>query len=97
MIDVNRVEIIVSAAGTKRVLKLLKEHGIEHYTIIKNASGHGETFERDGAGLTDAFSINYILVACQPEIFESMKEPLRALIAQNGGTCLVSKAHWLNH
>lgn len=92
-----RVEIITGALETPKVVKILDQHGINGYTMIKNVLGRGDKGIQDGEGLHNAFQNTYILVACSNEEFEKISEPLRKLLRTVGGVCLVSDAEWLVH
>ncbi len=97
MKPLKKVEIVVGKKETRLVIRILEKHNLAQFTIIKNASGRGDTWERDGFGLTDVFQNNYILIACEEAKFELIKEPIRELLEDIGGICLVSDVMWLNH
>ncbi|MEQ9296909.1 MAG: hypothetical protein RIF33_00015 [Cyclobacteriaceae bacterium] len=97
MKPLKKVEIVVGAKETKQVIEILEAQNLAKYTIIKNASGRGDSWERDGFGLSDVFHNNYLLFACTEVEFESVKEPIRILLEDTGGICLVSDVMWLNH
>jgi nitrogen regulatory protein PII len=97
MKSIKRIEIVVGSIETKRVISLLEDNGIEEYTLIRNVLGKGDRGDQDGEGLHDAFLNNYILIGCSESEFEKIKEPIRNLLGQIGGVCLVSDALWLQH
>ncbi|MEM8893428.1 MAG: transcriptional regulator [Bacteroidota bacterium] len=97
MKPLKKVEIVIGAKETKQVIEILESQNLVKYTIIKNASGRGEVWERDGYGLTDVFQNNYLLLACTEEEFNLVKEDVREIIADTGGICLVSDVLWLIH
>lgn len=97
MKSIKKVEIIVGRKESEKVMNLLKKMGISGYTKIKNVEGAGDKFDRDGNYPSDVFTNNYIIVGCTNEEFEKIKEPLRQLLVENSGVCMVSDTLWLNH
>jgi len=94
---IKRIEIVTGAVQSRRVIALLENNGIEEYTLVRNVLGKGNRGEQDGEGLHDAFQNNYILLGCSDKQFEKIKEPIRELLHQIGGACMVSDALWLQH
>lgn len=97
MKPLKKVEIVIGAKETKQIIEILEAQNLAKYTIIKNASGRGATWERDGFGLSDVFQNSYLLFACTEAEFETVKEPIRNVLEDTGGICLVSDVMWLNH
>lgn len=97
MRDIKRIEIIIGRRGADKVFQLLEENQIRGYSRIKNVDGAGDKFSRDGEYPTDVFTSSYILIGCENEEFEKIKEPLRELLIENSGVCMVSDAEWLIH
>ena len=97
MIPVRRVEIVVASPHAKRVIALLEERGFEGWTRIRGVSGSGERGHQRGDEPTGASSNDWILAACEPEVFDGAREELRSLLSSLGGMCLVSEAMWLRH
>ena len=97
MKSLKRVEVVTGTLEVPKVINILDEHNIAGYTMIKNVLGRGDKGIQDGEGLHNAFQNTYIIIACTPEEFESIKEPLRVLLSKSGGVCLVSDAQWLVH
>ncbi len=97
MKPLKKVEIVVGAKETKQVIEILEAQNLAKYTIIKNASGRGDSWERDGFGLSDVFQNHYLLFACTEEEFNKVKEDIRTLLKDTGGICLISDVMWLNH
>ena len=92
-----KVEIVIGAIDSKKILDLLEKHGITDYTMMQNVTGRGSRGIRDGDGLHDAFQNRFILLACTEEELNKIVEPLRAILKKSGGMCLVSDAQWLIH
>jgi len=97
MKPIKKVEIIIGQKESEKVLRLLQKSGITGYSLIKNVQGMGEKFERDGDYPSDVFSNYYIVIGCDSKQFENIKEPLREILIDNSGVCLVSDAEWLIH
>jgi len=92
-----RVEIITGSLEAPKVLRILENHGMNGYTMVKNVLGRGEKGIQDGEGLHNAFQNTYFIIACSPDELEQITEPLRKLLKSAGGVCLVSDAQWLIH
>lgn len=97
MKDLKRVEIVVGALESPKVIRILDDNKIDGYTMIKNVLGRGDKGIQDGEGLHKAFQNALIIVACSEEELERITEPLRSVLTKSGGVCLVSEAKWLIH
>jgi nitrogen regulatory protein PII len=97
MKSVHRIEIVVDAPHSERVIELLEKRGIRAYTLIRGVSGAGERGRRLGDEITGISNNNYILTTCRPEELETVTAALRPLLERVGGMCLVSEARWLLH
>ncbi len=90
MINMKKVEIIIESVYINRLLKLLKEHGITGYTIIKDIAGCGGHGLKTADDVTDVFSNNYLFTVCEEEKFLYMQEDIRSFIKKYGGKCIIS-------
>lgn len=97
MKPIKRVEIIIGRKASEKVISILENAEIKGYSRMKNVEGRGDKYDRDGDYPSDVFSSVYLLVGCTNEQFEKIKEPLRQLLEENSGVCMVSDAMWLNH
>jgi len=97
VIAVKRIEIVVGASYSRRVTDLLDEHGVDGWTLVRNASGAGQRGQQLGDEPTGVSSNHWILAACPAERLDDLVEPLRAALRRYGGVCLVSDAQWLLH
>ena len=97
MIPVKRIEIVIGARHSERVTRLLESHGIEGWTLVRDAAGRGERGTQFGDELTGVSSNHWILTTCPLERLDELVEPLRSLLGRYGGVCLVSDAQWLLH
>jgi hypothetical protein len=94
---VHRIEIVVDAAHSRRVIELLRAVRIKGYTLIRGVSGAGERGIQLGDDITGVSTNHYLLTTCPPQRLEEFTEALRPLLRQVGGICLVSEARWLRH
>lgn len=97
MKNIKRVEVIIGKRGSEKVVELLHKNEIKGYSRIRNVDGAGDKFSRDGEYPTDVFTNHYVLIGCSPEDFNKIKEPLRQLLEEYSGVCMVSDAQWLIH
>jgi len=97
MQDVHRIEIVIDAAHSPRLIRLLAEHGLKGYTLIRGVVGVGERGEQLGDEITGVSNNNYILTTCPPERVDEVVDAVRPLLKRVGGICLVSEARWLQH
>ncbi len=95
MRPIKRLEIIVASPDLPEVIDLLEEVKVSGYTVIKDVQGKGDRGIQDGDGLTNVFQNSYVLIACDEAQFEQLKMPIKDLIEEIGGVCLVSEAQWL--
>jgi PII-like signaling protein len=94
---VHRIEIVVDAPNSERVIDLLAKEGIRGYTLIRGVSGSGERGKRMGDEITGVSNNNYILTTCPPDRLEAVVAALRPFLKRVGGMCLVSDAKWVLH
>lgn len=92
-----RLEIIVTNPEAKPVLQLLDNHGIKHYSMIRDVSGRGDRGIQDGKGLSETFINVMIVCYITTEAFEAVKESLRTELSRHGGVAVVSDVNWLKH
>jgi PII-like signaling protein len=97
MKPVHRIEIVIDAPHSARVIELLARHGLRGYSLIRGVSGSGERGAQFGDELTGVSSNHYILTTCPPDKLDAVTDALRPVLRQVGGICLVSEANWLVH
>jgi len=97
MIPVKRVEIVVGARHSERVTELLEAHGLDGWTLVRDAAGTGERGPQYDDELSGVSSNHWILTTCPADRLATLAEPLRAVLKRHGGICLVSDASWLLH
>jgi nitrogen regulatory protein PII len=89
---VKRIELVVPSVALEEVLEQLEHLQVEGYTVIKQVEGKGDRGLMDGDGLHNAFSNSLVIIACKPEALEKFIAPLKRIVVENGGLCLVSDA-----
>jgi len=95
MTPAKRPEFVIEAAHTPGLLKALRQAGAPGWTIVRDVQGMGRRGERMGDELTDVYRNCYVLVACDPDVAETLIEAVRPVLDRHGGLCLVSDARWL--
>ena len=97
MKPVKRVEIVVEAAEINNFMQVLKQIGVEAYTLIRHVGGQGERGERRPDEFVYEVENAYFIVACEAAQAEALVAALRPLLVKSGGMCLVSDAIWVVH
>ena len=97
MIPVKRIEIVVNAPYSPRIIKVLERHGLGGWSIIRHITGSGERGSQWGDELTGVSSNNMIVTTCAPDKLDALMADLGTLLTRAGGICMVSDAHWLPH
>ena len=97
MKPVKRLEIVIDAPYSERVTRLLERHGLEGWTLLRGASGHGERGDQFGDEITGVSNNHVIVTTCPPEALDDLLDDLRGVLKTYGGMCLVSDAGWLQH
>ena len=97
MTPVKRLEIVVDAPYSEKVVRLIERHQLEGWTLLRGASGSGERGTQLGDEITGISNNNLIVTTCTPEKLDEVLEDLRGVLARYGGMCLVSDAQWLSH
>lgn len=97
MKTIKRIDIVINSIEKEHLYKILQQHGMSNFTLFEEVKGLGDRGWQDGAGLTDSFKNVCLMIACEQEDFDKIKEPLRKFLTKVGGICLVSEAQWLLH
>ncbi len=97
MKPVKRVEIVVEVAEINNFIAVLKQIGVEAYTLIRHVGGQGERGERRPDEFVYEVENAYFIVACDATQAEALVAALRPLLVKSGGMCLVSDATWVVH
>jgi nitrogen regulatory protein PII len=94
---VKRLEIVIAARQMTQVCRLLEQHGVSGYTLIREVAGKGERGMQFADGLNAAFANSYLLTTCDPDVLPALVEALRPLLSRHGGECLVTDALSVRH
>ncbi len=97
MKTLKRVEIVIEAIEESKVIQILKEVGIDGYTVYHHVGGSGQRGDRDSLAFGDKFENVAFVIACEPSQLGQLTEAIRPLLRKFGGMCLVSDAQWLMH
>ena len=97
MKEVKRIEIVIDAAHTPELIRLIKSVHATGYTLIRDVQGSGDRGERAGDELSNVYRNCYVLVAADSETADRMIQTVRPLLEHYGGMCLISDANWLKH
>ena len=55
MIAVKRIEIVIDAAHTPKVIRAVKAAGAPGYTLLRDVQGSGDRGDRSGDGLSNVY------------------------------------------
>jgi len=97
MKPIKRIDIVINAVEKEHLYQLLQKQGMNNFTLFEEVKGRGDRGWQDGSGLTESFKNVSVMLACEQEDFDNIKEPLRIFLKKVGGICLVSDAQWLTH
>ncbi|MBE9013150.1 P-II family nitrogen regulator [Pseudanabaenaceae cyanobacterium LEGE 13415] len=86
MHSVKRIEIISDSIELPKIIRSLKDSGIDRYTIFRNVETSGVS------GTDDAIEMEYIIAFCPPEQVKTAIEKIRPILNRFGGSCYVSDA-----
>ncbi|MEM6258248.1 MAG: transcriptional regulator [Planctomycetota bacterium] len=97
MKDVKRIELVIDAAHTPELIKVIRASGATGFTVVRDVHGSGDRGDRMGDELGNVFRNCYIIVAAGETIAEKLIYDARPLLERYGGMCLVSDAGWIKH
>ena len=97
MIAVKRIEIVIDAAHTPELIRVVKGAGVPGYTLLRDVQGSGDRGDRSGDGLSNVFRNCYLVTAVPEDIATSLAEAIRPLLERYGGVCLMTDAMLLKH
>lgn len=90
-----KLEIVIPKPDLHRLKKILEYPGVRGYTVIDDVKGQGQRGEKDNLGLSDSFTNVMVIVVCDTEIAEKIKEPIKALISRVGGIAYHQEVNWI--
>ncbi|MEO0474713.1 MAG: transcriptional regulator [Planctomycetota bacterium] len=97
MIAVKRLEIVIDAAHTPELVRLVKDAGVPGYTLLRDVQGSGDRGDRSGDGLGNVYRNCYLVTAVPEDLAMTLAEATRPLLERYGGVCLMSDAMLLKH
>lgn len=97
MIAVKRLEIVIDAAHTPEVIRVIKAAGAPGYTLLRDVQGSGDRGDRAGDGLSNVYRNCYLVTAVSEDIAATIIDGTRPLLERYGGMCLVTDAQLLKH
>ncbi|MBX2850501.1 MAG: hypothetical protein KTR15_02000 [Phycisphaeraceae bacterium] len=97
MIAVKRLEIVIDAAHTPELVRVVKQAGAPGYTLLRDVQGSGDRGERSGDGLSNVYRNCYLVTAVPEDIAMAITEATRPLLERYGGVCLMTDAMLLKH
>ncbi len=93
-----RIEIVIEKSMVPKLTALVKQLGLDGYTLVPDVRGSGDRGMRRADELSGESSNCLIIIACDDQAkVEALLEGVRPLLVRAGGVCLVSDAHWLRH
>jgi len=93
-----RIEIVIENSMVPRLTALIKQLGVDGYTLVPDVRGSGDRGMRRADELSGESSNCLVLIACDDHaLVDALLEAVRPLLARVGGVCLVSDAQWLRH
>ena len=97
MIAVKRIEIVIDAAHTPELVRVVKAAGVPGYTLLRDVQGSGDRGDRSGDGLSNVYRNCYLVTAVPEDIAMGLAEAVRPLLERYGGICLMTDAMLLKH
>ena len=97
MIAVKRLEIVIDAAHTPELIRVVKDAGVPGYTLLRDVQGSGDRGDRSGDGLSNVYRNCYLVTAVSEDIAQTLVEAIRPLLQRYGGVCLMTDAMLLKH
>lgn len=95
--DIKKIEIITDFSYLKILVKLLDDHNVNGYTIIKDVMGKGTRGNKDGHGISGGFKNCYLMLCCEMEEAKRIAELIKPLLARSGGIAIVTDVDSLIH
>ena len=88
-----RVDLILSERELDKVIKAIEASGAPGYSVMKHVTGKGphgvvsEAMDFSGLGANA-----HVIVFCQPEILDQVRQGIQPLLGYYGGVAYVSDA-----
>ena len=88
-----RLDLIFSERELQAILKTLEDANVPGYTIMKHATGRGpERIVTEDMEFTGLGANAHVIVFCEQEIIDKMRENIRSVLNYYGGVAYISEA-----
>ncbi len=88
-----RLDLIFSERELEQVLAALEKANAPGYTVMKHATGRGpERVITEDMEFTGFGSNAHVIVFCDQEVIEKIRENIRSILSYYGGVAYVSEA-----
>ena len=91
-----RLDLIFSERELDRMLASLEKAEVPGYTVMKHITGRGpETIVSEDMEFTGLGANAHVIIFCQEELLERIKEHIQPILNYYGGVAYVSEANAL--
>ena len=88
-----RLDLIVSERELQTIQNTLENANVPGYTIMKHATGRGpERVVTEDMEFTGLGANAHVIVFCEQEIIDKMRDEIRSLLSYYGGVAYISEA-----
>ena len=88
-----RLDLIFSERELQAILNTLEKANVQGYTVMKHATGRGpERVVTEDMEFTGLGANAHVIVFCEQEIIDKMREDIRSVLGYYGGVAYISEA-----
>ncbi len=88
-----RLDLIVSERELDTIIEALEKAEVPGYTVLKHATGRGpQTIVSEDMEFTGLGANAHVIIFCEQEILEKVKENIGPTLSYYGGVAYVSEA-----
>ena len=88
-----RLDLIFSERELQTILNTLENADVPGYTVMKHATGRGpERVVTEDMEFTGLGANAHVIVFCEQEIIDKMREEIRSVLNYYGGVAYISEA-----
>ena len=88
-----RIDLFVAEREVARLCRALRKAGVPGYSVMRHVTGMGVAGEISEAMDFSGLGANaHVIVFCQPEILEQLRQGIQPLLGYYGGVAYVSDA-----
>jgi len=88
-----RLDLIFSERELQTILNTLENANVPGYTVMKHATGRGpERVVTEDMEFTGLGANAHVIVFCEQEIMDSMREEINSVLSYYGGVAYISEA-----